>query len=172
VLWVKSFGQDDEDQSFSQGHMITGIAQCFGLVSAALIGFIFEKQKPSNHLIISNALVIIGYVWFCFITDPHSWMAIMAISVASLGIYGLMTLGFIIVNLHCGHKSRGAVMGINCLAGAVAILIVAKLGGLAFDHISRNSPFVMAAAFSGILLILNCIPIIRSKVDDRISPYH
>jgi predicted MFS family arabinose efflux permease len=78
-----------------------------------------------------------------------------------------MTLGYVMVNKNCGHKARGSVMGINCLFGAIAILIVAKGGGLAFDHIHKNSPFLGAAILSGFLLIINIIPGIRRKLDNK-----
>jgi predicted MFS family arabinose efflux permease len=106
-------------------------------------------------------------VLFSFFTpSPHHILAIVSISIASFGIYGLMTLGYVMVNKNCGHKARGSVMGINCLFGAIAILIIAKAGGVAFDKIDKNSPFVFAAFLSFILLVLNLIPCIRNKINN------
>ena len=45
-------------------------------------------------------------------------------------------------------------MGINCLFGAIAILILAKGGGTAFDKIDKSVPFLGAAVGSFILLII------------------
>lgn len=74
-----------------------------------------------------------------------------------------MTIGYVLVNIHCGNKARGSIMGINCLFGAIALLILAKLGGLAFDHIDKSVPFLFASASSAILLLV--VLFTRSKVD-------
>jgi hypothetical protein len=65
-----------------------------------------------------------------------------------------MTLGYVMVNQHCGHSARGSVMGINCLFGAIAILILAQGGGIAFDKIDKSAPFLGAAFFSFIMIFV------------------
>jgi MFS family permease len=85
---------------------------------------------------------------------------------ATFGIYGLMTIGFVIVNQHCGFKERGAVMGINCLFGAIAILVIAQLGGVAFDEISTTSPFIASAFLSLVMLFVGLIPTVRNNLDN------
>jgi predicted MFS family arabinose efflux permease len=97
---------------------------------------------------------LVGYTSFYLCSDPDHWLVFISISVASFGFYGLLTLGYVLVNLHCGHKARGSVMGINCLFGAIAILILAKGGGTAFDKIDKSVPFLGAAVGSFILLII------------------
>jgi predicted MFS family arabinose efflux permease len=99
--------------------------------------------------------------------DPNSWAVIISISVAAFGFYGLMTLGYVMVNQHCGHNARGSVMGINCLFGAVGILIIAKLGGMAFDRIDKYIPFVFVGFCS---LILFIVILFRRKELDEAKP--
>jgi hypothetical protein len=50
-MWVKQHNISEEE-SINLGHMISGIANCFGLVSALLFGFLFEKKKVSNGQLI------------------------------------------------------------------------------------------------------------------------
>lgn len=147
--------------------MISGIANCFGLVSALLFGFYFEKQRLSIHLIVTNTLIVTGYVAFFLCSNPRHWLAFVSISVSTFGFYGMMTVGWVIVNKNCGHKARGSIMGINCLFGALAILIIAKLGGLAFDHIDKSTPFLFSAFCSFVLLIY--VIIRRNAIDDSNS---
>jgi hypothetical protein len=59
-------------------------------------------------------------------------------------------------------------MGINCLFGAISLLILAKLGGLAFDKIDKSVPFLFASFSSTILFLV--ILFTRSKID--VSPKH
>jgi len=57
-------------------------------------------------------------------------------------------------------------MGINCLFGAIGILIIAKIGGLLFDNVSVLSPFLIVGVFSFIMLIPLLIPSIRKELDN------
>jgi len=45
-LWIKR-DVDDEQESFKLGHMISGIGNSIGLVSAIIFGFLFEKSRIS-----------------------------------------------------------------------------------------------------------------------------
>ena len=99
--------------------------------------------------------------------DPHHWLVLVSISTAAFGFYGLITLGYVMVNQHCGHKARGSVMGINCLFGAIGLLVFNKIGGVAFDKIDKSVPFLAAAFFS---LILFFVVLFRKKILDEASP--
>jgi hypothetical protein len=46
VLWVKR-DIHDEQESFRLGHMISGIGNSLGLLSAIIFGFLFQKGKIS-----------------------------------------------------------------------------------------------------------------------------
>lgn len=107
-----------------------------------------------------------GYGLFAICDDPNDIKVLVAISIASFGIYGLLTIGYVLVNKNCGHKARGAVMGINCLFGACGILVVAKLGGFLFDHLHKSSPFIGSGICSFILFLLILIPSVRRGLDE------
>ncbi len=116
---------------------------------------------------ITNLLITIGYTGFSLSKDPEGWLPFVSISVACFGFYGLMTLGFVIVNQHCGHKARGCVMGLNCLFGAVGLLILAQLGGLAFDKLDKSAPFFGMAVLSFIMFIV--IFVTRKRLDNPVE---
>jgi len=59
-------------------------------------------------------------------------------------------------------------MGVNCLFGAVSLLILGKLGGLAFDKIDKSVPFLFVAFCSAVLLLV--VLFTRSKID--VIPKH
>jgi len=103
---------------------------------------------------------------FIFCDDPYDFKVNLSISIACFGIYGLLTIGYVLVNKNCGHKARGSVMGINCLFGAFGILFVAKVGGYLFDHVHKSAPFMISGAFSFILFCLILIPKVRNSLDN------
>ena len=51
---------------------------------------------------------------------------------------------------------KGSIAGVYSLSGGTAILLLTKLGGYLFDHLSRGAPFYMMAIFNAILLVI-CI---------------
>ena len=104
-------------------------------------------------------------IYFC--DDPKDYKVFLAISIASFGVYGLLTIGYVLVNRNCGHKARGSVMGISCLFGAFGILFVAKIGGLLFDYVNKASPFLCCSAFSFILFCTILIPKVRKSLDSK-----
>lgn len=117
-----------------------------------------------------NTFVVVGYSGFftssfIYPNQPNNWLVYASIFTAFFGIYGLMTVGFIMVNQFSGNKTRGSVMGVTCLGGAIGILIVSKLGGLAFDK-NIYSPFIGVGILSLIMLILVIIPSLRRKLNN------
>jgi MFS family permease len=99
--------------------------------------------------------------------DPRSILSLISMCIACLGFYGVMTLGYVIVNKNCGCKVRGSVMGISALLGAVGVLLVSKIGGIAHDHISSISPFLGTAFFSLVLLCVLLIPKVWKSMDSE-----
>lgn len=212
-MWIKR-DIDDEQESFNLGHMISGIGNSIGLVSAIIFGFLFEKgrismvkiisfffkyhflkfiffinekknlnkqNKQKNNkffmnfkiteiiiqlLLITNFFTFSGYALFALCDDPYDYKVNLSISIASFGIYGLLTIGYVLVNKNCGHKARGSVMGINCLFGACGILIVAKVGGYLFDHVHKSAPFAISGVFSFLLFCMILIPKVRRSLDN------
>lgn len=81
-------------------------------------------------------------------------------------MYGLLTIGYVLVNKNCGHKARGSVMGINCLFGAFGILFVAKIGGFLFDNVNKSAPFVVSGVLSFLLFCFLLIPKVRRNLDN------
>jgi hypothetical protein len=56
-------------------------------------------------------------------------------------------------------------MGINCLFGAIGNLVVAKVGGICFDVVSKESPFVGVAFMSFLSFLLMLVPSVRKGID-------
>ncbi len=102
-----------------------------------------------------------------FLDDPKDYKVLIAISLASFGVYGLLTIGYVLVNKNCGNKARGSVMGISALFGAFGILFVAKIGGVLFDFVSKSSPFVCCSGFSLLLFCIVLIPSVRISLDNK-----
>lgn len=167
VLWVKQYYPkpvgEEKDQGYSRAMFISGVSNVIGMISAVLFGFVYEKANISVLLTINNACILAGYTMLCFV-DPTNGLVFLAMGIAAFGFYGLTTVGFIIVNKNCGCRARGAVMGLNCLAGAIGILILSKLGGFLFDTVWNRSPFIISAFYSFMMIIAVWVPAIKRKL--------
>ena len=54
-------------------------------------------------------------------------------------------------------KGRGAVIGMFSLFGALGILLVALIGGMLFDSVSRIGPFILVGIANLVVLVLAVI---------------
>jgi predicted MFS family arabinose efflux permease len=167
--WVKAVMSGDPKGAYSRAMMVSGIANCMGLISAILFGFIFEKMTNSALLLLNNILVAIGYLSLIFIPEDNN-LIILSFCIAAFGFYGLTTVGFIILNKNVGCECRGAVMGINSWTGAFGILILSKVGGLMFVHVDYLCPFYIVAATSVIMIIILCFPSMRETINKNEIP--
>lgn len=50
-------------------------------------------------------------------------------------------------------RLKGSIAGVYSLCGGAAILLLTKLGGYLFDHVSHGAPFYMMAGFNAALLV-------------------
>lgn len=56
-MWVKQFESSDE-KAVNRGHMIGGIGNSFGLISALLFGCLLEKKRVSTVRSLNKLLKI------------------------------------------------------------------------------------------------------------------
>lgn len=168
-LWCKKY-IIDKDEAYKTGMMLSGIGQVAGLISSVLFGFIFDKATYSTHLIINNSCIIAGYISLIFL-EPSNKLCILSFCLISIGYYGLMTVGYVIVNRSVGHQARGSVMGVNSFMGAVGIVFLTKVGGVMFDKVSSLSPFMICAVTSTLMIFVTIIPYFKEKlvVEENLS---
>ncbi len=163
-LWCKKY-IIDKDEAYKTGMMLSGIGQVAGLISSVLFGFIFDKASYSTHLIINNTCIILGYISLIFL-EPSNKLCILSFCLVSIGYYGLMTVGYVIVNRNVGHQARGSVMGINSFMGAVGIVFLTKVGGIMFDKVSSLSPFLICSITSFLMIVVMIIPYFNNKLNN------
>ncbi|PMD34013.1 MFS transporter-like protein [Hyaloscypha variabilis F] len=58
------------------------------------------------------------------------------------------------VSVHSRSHLKGSIAGVYSLSGGAAILLLTKLGGYLFDHLSTGAPFYMMAIFNAVLLVV------------------
>jgi hypothetical protein len=149
------------------------LAPIFGLLTDRLYTTPYLRNFP---LILSSLLGIIGFTLFSLLPSPSSpWAFLFAalIGASQIGAIvsslGLLSRGIVETTesstsgesapllggeaKDVGREAfKGSIAGMYSLFGAVAILLLTKGGGKAFDS-AVGAPFWMLAGFNGILAI-------------------
>jgi MFS family permease len=155
-LWVQTAaiadGASVTEAAARQGALF-GIVQGCAMLWAPLFGWMADKLDRVTLVIIATVLSIVGYGWMGFTPDP-------AIGGAAFGAAALLGIGQasgilasqVLIAQEAPGAIRGAVIGMVGFFGALGILVISKVGGLAFDEWRPGAPFIIMAGANVLLL--------------------
>lgn len=155
-LWVQTAaiadGASVTEAAARQGALF-GIVQGCAMLWAPLFGWMADKLDRVTLVIIATVLSIVGYGWMGFTPDP-------AIGGAAFGAAALLGIGQasgilasqVLIAQEAPEAIRGAVIGMVGFFGALGILAISKVGGLAFDEWRPGAPFIIMAGANVLLL--------------------
>jgi len=155
-LWVQTAALADgataAEATARQGALF-GIVQGSAMLWAPFFGWLADKVDRVTLVIIATVLSVIGYGWMGFTPDP-------AIGAAAFGAAALLGIGQasgilasqVLVAQEAPGAIRGAVIGMVGFFGALGILAISKIGGMAFDEWRPGAPFIIMAAANVVLL--------------------
>jgi MFS family permease len=155
-LWVQTAaiadGATAAEASSRQGALF-GIVQGCAMLWAPVFGWMADKLDRVTLVIIATVLSIVGYGWMGFTPDP-------AIGGAAFGAAAMLGVGQasgilasqVLIAQEAPGAIRGAVIGMVGFFGALGILAISKIGGIAFDEWRPGSPFIIMAAANVLLL--------------------
>ncbi len=161
-LWLANYGTEmagmNSADALKKAGGIVAIAQGVALMGAPFFGILTDKVNRVTALLIALAISFVGYCSTALISDPFGGAMIAVVILIGLGeIGGIITSGVWIAQ-QTNEQTRGAVIGIFNLSGAVGILISSVAGGFLFDHWRAAGPFVfvglcaLAVMIGGLLM--------------------
>lgn len=155
-LWVQTAaladGATPAEASARQGALF-GIVQGTAMLWAPFFGWLADKVDRVTLVILATVLSIAGYGWMGLTPDP-------AVGAAAFGAAAMLGIGQasgilasqVLIGQEAPGAIRGAVIGMVGFFGALGILAISKIGGLAFDEWRPGAPFIiMAVANVGLL---------------------
>jgi MFS family permease len=155
-LWVQSAaladGASAAEATARQGALF-GIVQGTAMLWAPLFGWLADKLDRVTLVIIATVLSIVGYGWMGLTPDP-------AMGAAAFGAAAMLGIGQasgilasqVLIGQEAPGAIRGAVIGMVGFFGALGILFISKIGGLAFDEWRPGAPFIIMAIANVVLL--------------------
>jgi len=160
TTWLFLEGRDrgmTATDAMSGGFTFYIIVQAAALVAAPVIGIMLDRMDRVIGLIIAMVLAGAGYLSLAFVGDPLGTQMYFAAVLIGFGEIAANLSSLSLVGKEAPPKGRGAVIGMFSLFGAVGILLVASIGGVLFDEVSRIGPFVLVGIANIVVLVLAAI---------------
>jgi MFS family permease len=160
TTWLFLDGRDlgmTATEAMSKGFTFYIVVQAAALVAAPIIGIMLDRMDRVIGLIIAMILAGGGYLSLALIGNPFGTEMYFAAVLIGFGEIAANLSSLSLVGKEAPSKGRGAVIGMFSLFGALGILIVAKIGGILFDEVSRIGPFILVGIANIVVMVLAII---------------
>ena len=173
TLWGQTAAQHagmDPAQAVSHGARIFGTASLAALIWLPIIGAIVDRMNRITGVILCLMLAIIGFMSTVFIDDPLKPAALGWFALLGIGQISAFLGATVLISHEAPRRTRGSVVGMYNMVGAIGILVSVGVGGRLFDDIRPAAPFV----FIGLLTILVALwgIVVRIKAPGHIPGNH
>jgi MFS family permease len=169
IAWGKKAALEDGASladALDKGRIPFIIAQSAALLWPVVIALMIDKTHRLTALAICMLLGAIGYLSTLFIDDPLSRAAIPLFVLLGVGQISAFIGSQALIGKEAPEAGRGAVIGFFNLCGAAGILVLGTVGGVMFDKIGPQSPFVLV----GILNLAVAVGCIAQRLRTRTRP--
>jgi len=137
--------------------LVLAIMSAFSFVSAPVFGWLIDRINRVSAAIIALTFASVGYLSMYLITSPLDLMMLPFFLIITLGSSFLMKASNCLVGQEAPVKTRGSIVAMMSIFGALGILIFSVVGGRLFDQVAPWGPFVFAGAYQSILLVVAII---------------
>ncbi|WP_405149922.1 MFS transporter [Sphaerisporangium sp. NBC_01403] len=169
TLWIADFATSERGMSsaeaLARAGAVVGVSQTVALVCAPLFGWLGDRMRRENLVILSQSIAAAAYLSTLLISDPlGGGMMIVAVLIGVGEIAGITTAGPLLAQ-QVPADVRGAAFGVHTLCGAAGIMIVSAAGGALYDAWRPAGPFVVSGVFG--LLVVAFGLVVRRRVRPR-----
>lgn len=155
-LWGASAGMAaglDPAEASAKGRILFGIATGAGLLWLPLMGYMLDKVNRVTGTVICMSLAAAGFLFTDLVDDPlksdsYIWFVLLGIGQISAFV-GAATL----IGQEAPIESRGAVVGMFNVSGALGILVLSWFGGSLYDSIGPHAVFEMVGGLTLVVVL-------------------
>ncbi|MEV8635894.1 MFS transporter [Streptosporangium sp. NPDC051023] len=167
-LWVivhaTGEGELSTAEALVRAGVVVGVAQTVATVGAPLFGWLGDRMRRQDAVLLAQAVAAVSYLSTLLIDDPlGSGMMIVAVLVGLGEIGAIVTAGPLLAQ-QVPPVVRASAYGVQTLCGAAGILVISTLGGTLFSAWRPAAPFAVAGV-AGLLVVAFGLVIRR-----RVSP--
>ncbi len=145
-LWGTSAGIAaglDPAEASAKGRTLFVIASAAGLFWLPVMGVLLDRVNRVTGTMICMGLAALGFLFTDLIDDPLGGAALPVFALLGMGQMSAFIAATTLIGQEAPSASRGAVVGMFNISGAVGILFSAIVGGRLFDAIGPHAVFEM-----------------------------
>jgi MFS family permease len=160
VLWGNYAGIEqglDPAVAAARGAGIFGIASAAALLWLGVLGSFMDRINRVTSAIICMGLAAAGYSCMGFVDNPLAPAAVPFFLFLGVGQISAFFGATVLIGHEAPKLTRGAVVGMFNMCGAVGIFISSGIGGRLFDSVGPHAPFVLVGAMNGVVFLLAII---------------
>ncbi|KAK9694017.1 hypothetical protein K7432_013627 [Basidiobolus ranarum] len=162
-LWVAQYYLDNNlcesegkascPRAYNIASRLSGIAQACAIIGAPIFGILSDRLRRTTTTLIAGVFGIIGCFPFAFNKNPLTGINNFWAVLIGFGQIGMIVTSLILVNgPYVDEEIRGSVAGVYSFFGALAVMVVNKLGGWLFDEWMQGAPFVLLGICHAIIV--------------------
>ncbi|WP_433253132.1 MFS transporter [Streptosporangium sp. CA-135522] len=165
-LWVIDYATGERGmpaaEALARGGAVVGVAQTVAVVAAPLFGWLGDRMRRQDVLILAQVVAALSYLSMLLIDDPLGSGMMLAAVFVGLGEIAAITTAGPLLAQQAPAAVRGSAYGVQTLCGAVGILVVSALGGLLYDAWRPAAPFVLSGVFGLLVAVFGLV--VRRRV--------
>ncbi|NUR93208.1 MAG: MFS transporter [Nonomuraea sp.] len=156
-LWIVDYAQDvrglSPTEALAKSGAIVGIAYIVIVVGAPLFGWLGDRMRRQDVVILAQALAAAAYLSSLLVTDPLGPGMMLVAAAIGLGEIGVITTAGPLLAQQVPSRFRGSSFGVQTLCGAIGIFVISGIGGWLYDLWRPAAPFALSGA-CGLLVAL------------------
>lgn len=170
VLWgttVASAKGMDAAQALAEGRKVFATASVAALLWLFVIGVVLDRVNRVTGVIICMTIACMGYMGTMLIDDPLEKAAIPLLVLLGMGQISAFAGAQTLIAKEASVATRGSVIGMFNMCGAIGILVSTFVGGILFDRVGPHAPFVFVGSLT--LLLIAASIVCRVKAPGPLS---
>ena len=156
-LWVQASAIADgatAAEALAKQGALFGIVQGSAMLWAPFFGWLADRIDRVTLMVLATVLSVIGYGWMGFTPDPAASAAAFGAAVMlGIGQTSGILASQVLIAQEAPGPIRGAVIGMVGFFGALGILAISKIGGIAYDAWRPGAPFIIMSVANVALLV-------------------
>jgi len=155
-LWGTSAGMAaglDPADATAKGRILFAITSGAGLLWLPLMGYMLDKVNRVTGTIICMSLAAVGFLFTDLVDDPLSSDSYIYFVLLGIGQISAFVGAATLIGQEAPIASRGAVVGMFNISGAIGIFFCTAVGGRLYDAIGPHAVFEMVGGLT-VLVVL------------------
>lgn len=137
----------------AQGRLLFAAATGAGLLWLPIMGFMLDKVNRVTGTLICMTLAALGFLFTDLVDDPLAKESLIFFVLLGIGQISAFVGAATLIGQEAPIASRGAVVGMFNISGAIGIFVCTAIGGRLFDAIGPHAVFELVGGLT-VLVVL------------------